>query len=325
MMNKEVTPWDKISIPKANVFHKQMVAEEMTIPCHWAKDNNGSLVFLIELEGSHELAYRKNLVKAQGIDIDLRGIEPNQQTIVLSLQKQIDVDLFQSFCVALIKALLPVKSPSVALEVIFKHINRWKFFLSGKKNLMSPQKIMGLFAELTFLNEVLKHSNEKIAVESWLGPEMSQHDFSFFSSDVEIKALGGNERNIVEISSEDQLFSLNENLYLRLYILGNQQDITTGTSLNQLVNAIRKQLQDTEISEQFLHKLKDYGYCPDVEYDKPAFLVRRISSFQVNEGFPRITKKALPDGISHVKYRIELDKIERFQCKNNKVFEVLNA
>src|SRR5699024_2619045 len=293
--------------------------------CHWAKDIHGALLFLIELDGDHQKAFSQNLIKIRGVDIALRGLSASKQVIVLSLQKQVDADIFESFCTALIRALSKVKAPNIALEVVFAHLNRWKLFLAGNKTLMSPHRIRGLYAELTFLNELIDVYDDQVAIDSWLGPEMSQHDFSFYNIDIEIKALSGTERNSVEISSEDQLFSLNEKLYLRLYMLGKQPDTSVGISLNQLVNNINKKLSSTDVSDSYLQKLNEYGYYPDVEYDKSIFTVRKINSYIVEESFPRIIKHNLPDGISRVKYHINLEKIQEFTCDNNKIFESANA
>src|SRR5690554_467482 len=325
MMNKKSSPWDGVTKPETNIYHKKMVRQDMIIPCHWAKDVNGSLLFLIEIKGSHETAFYKNIVQVNGIEIDLRELDTGVQIVVLSLQKQVDIDLFESFCTALIKAMENVKTPEIALEVLFAHLNRWKSFLSGKKLLMSSEKIRGLYAELNFLSELILKQGEQVAIDSWLGPEMAQHDFNFYSNAVEIKALSGRERNAVEISSEDQLFSLNENLYLRIYVLGQQSDKALGQSLNQLVERVMENISDAELEQLYIQKLVEYGYQPNVEYDQPILTVRKVTSYYVDERFPKITKETIPEGISRVRYQVDLERIKSSICENYKVFEVRDA
>lgn len=325
MSSVEPSAWDEISVPELNSYHKKLAAANLKIPCHWAKDVNGSFLFLIELEGRYEAAFRKNLVKVNGIGIDLRELEPNRQVIVLTLERKIDALLFESLCRALVKVMTRVKTYDVALEVVFEHLRRWKVFLSGKKQLMSKEKVQGLYSELVFLKELLNSFGEEIAVNSWLGAEKNQHDFCFYKNHVEIKSLRGIERNTVHISSEDQLFSLDGSLFLIIYLLTEQVDDLKGSSLNQLVTEINMLIEDGHISQLFFQKLNDYGYHPALDYDQPIFDIKKFSTYLVDKSFPKITKDILPNGVSRVSYQIALEKIESFKCDANEVFEVRNG
>ena len=76
------------------------------------------------------------------------------------------------------------------------------------------------------------------AVEAWLGPERSHQDFIFGNTAVEVKSLSGAERSSVRISSEDQLESLNDALFLRVYRLSSLADAAGARSLNEIVTAV---------------------------------------------------------------------------------------
>lgn len=320
MKNKQKSPWDNITRPKTDSFHKQLVRTDLAIPCHWAKNHEGTPLFLIELEGDHKVAFNKKYLRINGIKIDLRSADTNKQVIALELEKHTNLDIFTNFCNALIEAIEPVNTSEAALGVIFNHLKRRKNFLSGKKALMSPEKVKGLFAELTFLEELLELKGDEIALNCWLGPEMSQHDFSFDNIDVEIKALGGTERNSIEISSEDQLYTLNKKLFLRIYTLGQKTDNSVGISLNQIVNQIADSISDEIISHTFYKKLSEYGYYPDLSYEKPSFYIRNTSTLEIVDSFPKIIKTDLPKGIRRVKYHLDLEEIKPFVCNNNKIF-----
>ncbi|MBN0154644.1 PD-(D/E)XK motif protein, partial [Pseudomonas aeruginosa] len=102
-----------------------------------------------------------------------------------------------------------------SLAISLAHIRRWKTFLSGRSQHLSIEEVRGLFAEIVFLTELIdRQMSSSDAVEAWLGPERSHQDFIFGNTAVEVKSLSGAERSSVRISSEDQLESLNDALFL---------------------------------------------------------------------------------------------------------------
>lgn len=186
---------------------------------------------------------------------------------------------------------------------------------------LSPQEVRGLFAELSFLSELIEKCNSaSYAVESWLGPERSHQDFIFANTAVEIKALSGTERNTVRISSEDQLESLNDRLFLRLYRLSNLPDADTARSLNQIVIAVENALDDAEAVVGFDRKLAAQGYAPLPDYDEPSFAVSEIRTYRVKSDFPRLIRSQLPSSLAEVSYDLKLESVAPFQCEGIAIF-----
>jgi len=315
------SPWDDIAVPNAD-FNVRQVAAHTAAPCFWGRDTGGSCLFIVELHGDHTAQYRKNVVIVNGIDVDLRAGDSGWQRLVLTLDKQVDRDLFEGLCRTLASALERATDFATSLAVALAHIRRWKTFLSGRNQVLSPEEVRGLFAELTFLQELMVrlHSTAS-AVEAWLGPDRSHQDFIFGNTAIEIKSLSGAERNTVRISSEDQLDSLNDRLFLRIYRLSNLPEATSAVSLNEIVVAIQASLGDPEAVEEFDRKLVIQKYAPLPDYDEPRFVVSKVNSYRVGESFPRLIRSKLPSGITKVTYDIELEAIDPFQCDSAAVFE----
>jgi hypothetical protein len=256
-----------------------------------------------------------------GINVDLRGGEPGQQSLVLTLEKQVDRDLFEGLCRTLTSALERATDSASSLAVALAHIRRWKTFLSGRSQLLSAEEVHGLFAELTFLLELIdRQASTTAAVEAWLGPEKSHQDFIFGNTAVEIKSLSGTERSTVRISSEDQLETLNDALFLRIYRLSSLPDAARAQSLNEIVTAVQTRLAEAEAIEAFDRKLVAHGYAPLPDYDGPRFVVSDAHSYRVGDGFPRLIRSQLPTGIDRVAYDIRLETIAPFECDGAAVF-----
>jgi len=318
----ESHPWGEIAVPVSD-FNVRRVAEPTATPCYWAKNAQGECLFVLELNGEYSRAFRKEHPQIHGVSVDLRTTVPGTQHLVLTLEEQVNQDLFAGMCSTLASSLQRATDSASSLDIALKHIRRWKAFLSGRGGTrLSPEEVRGLYAELTFLGEVLARaaSNES-ALNAWLGPERSHQDFIYGDVAVEIKSLAGTERSSVHISSEDQLESQQGDCYLRLYRLSELPEAAGAVNLNELVVSIGRKITDAEAIEILDRKLSAHRYVPLPDYDSPKFVVTGIRTFKVREGFPRIIRSQLHTGLSNVKYEIRLEAIAPFECDSKEVFE----
>lgn len=315
------SPWNDIAVPGSD-FNVRRVESGAAVPCYWGRSADGACLFIIELEGDHSAQFRKDNTTVRGISVDLRAGAPGLQRLVLALEQQVDRDLFEGLCRTLASALTHASDASSSLAVALAHLRRWKAFLSGRGGRhLSPEEVRGLFAELTFLLELVQRTGSAVdAVAAWLGPEMSHQDFIFGNTAVEIKSLSGAERSAVRISSEDQLESLNDALFLRVYRLSQVGEAPGAESLNGLVTGVQRALSCSSAIEAFERKLAGQGYAPLPEYDEPKFLVSEVRTFAVDDAFPRLVRSALPGGVTKVRYDIQLEAITQFACDGADVF-----
>ena len=322
MMSSE-TPWDDIGSPKAD-FNVRKVAGTDATPIFWGKNVQGNCLLIIELDGDHSTQFRNDVITLHGITVDLRNGEvPFKQRLILTLEKHVDRDLFFGLCKTLIASLVPVSDASVALSVVLIHIKRWKAFLAGRKlRLLSAEEIQGLFAELQFLRLLYtRRLSEIAALDAWCGIDSVHQDFIFGDTAVEIKSVSGRERNSVRISSEDQLESLSSNLFLMIYKLSDMPDSHHANSLNDIIRIIELELTGDKALEAFSEKLSSFGYIPLPEYDTPRFVVSNSQCYQVLEGFPKLVRSRLPQGIARLSYEIKLESIKAYMCSDSLVLE----
>ena len=310
-------PWDDIGIP-ADGYIVRVVVGCGSVPARWGKDTDGNLLFLLKLAGNHREQFGKDRISVHGIDIDLRQSETaGEQLFVLTLERDADADLFFALCEAMVSTLSDVESPSAALALALTHVRRWKAFLAGRGDrLLRPEEVRGLFAELTFLRGlyqgVLSSPN---AVAAWTGADRVHQDFIFGGRAVEVKSLFGSDRSTVRISSEDQLETIEDNLFLVTYRLSDLAGASNSLSLNRMVQLIEGELQDAAAIEEFNRKLVAYGYVPREQYDMPEFGVSGVQSYRVGPEFPRLIRSELPAGVTKVLYQIELEAIDPFRCE----------
>lgn len=321
MMSKAV-PWDGIPTPAAD-FTVVRVTGTTGVPIYWGRDTAAQCLLIVELEGDFKAQFRRDTMSMHGIGVDLRnGDVPRQQRLVLTLSRHVDSDLFLGLCNTLIDSLKTVTDSATALAVALAHLKRWKAFLAGRNaRLLSPEEVRGLFGELNVLRMLYQNTLSQVAaVDAWCGPDDSHQDFIFGNRAIEVKSLSGRERNVIRISSEDQLESLADELFLLTQRLIDVPDAEHALSLNGLVELIEGELADAGAIEQFAQKIAGIGYAPLIEYDIPRFMVNGLQGYRVTGRFPRLIRSELPHGIAKVSYDIMMEAIAPFVCDNTEIF-----
>ena len=324
IMTSNNSPWSEINTPKQD-YNVRKIPGASRIPLYWGKDNTGHCLFIVELTGDQSELFRRQHVNVQGIQSDLRLFDTTKtQGLVISLEKHVDQDIFLAMCQTLVSSLHKVSDPGVGLSVSLLQVKRWKAFMAGKKRgVLSSEEIRGLFGEITFLQQLLnRHYDEIEAVNAWQGPDGIHQDFIFNDIAVEVKALSGRERSSVRISSEDQFESLNDRLFLKVFRLVEMPDSDRALSLNDLVQKVETQLSNYDALEEFQDKLAKAGYVEINEYDSPEFIVREERTYLVEDDFPKLIRSELPDGVTKVRYEIELETIREFIVENGSIWEV---
>lgn len=319
-MMSRTSPWDSVPTPAAD-YTVVRVANLKGVPIYWGRDTAAQCLLIVELTGDHTEQLRSESVTLNGIGVDMRlGDSPGRQRLILTLARHVDTDLFQGLCETLIDSLREVDDSATALAVALAHLKRWKAFLSGRRTVLSPEQVRGLLAELQMMRSLYAaRMTPPMAVDAWCGADRVQQDFIFGDMAVEVKSLSGKERNSVRISSEDQLESLTSNLYLAVYRLSELPDSTQSMSLNDLVGQIETELADAQALEEFSRKLSAYGYAPLHDYDSPRFTVSDLKTYRVVEGFPRLIRSGIPNGIARLSYDIELETIRPFECNSSDI------
>jgi len=313
-MTTEQLPWDKLNSPHAG-FTVVGVDPDNPQGFFWGKDSRGNFLLLLKIEDAYEEFFKKNDVSLKGIKTDLRIHQSGEKFYILSLQNNQNADIFLRLCEDLIECVKGAVNKLEALKLLLSRLKRWKLFLSHEKGyLLSKIEVQGLFSELKFIEECIDQEvvATKTLIEAWKGPLDGPQDFLFGDFAVEIKSIAGMQKNLIKISSENQLVAPLERLFIQVYFLGEFHDCEKGLSLNQMVHGIKEKLKDQELIQLLERRLDNAGYIELKNYDTPCYQVARIRKYEVKETFPRITPENIQEGISSVTYSISLDSINEF-------------
>lgn len=215
---------------------------------------------------------------------------------------------FYSFCDDLIEQSRGLKSSNQGYSFLLKRFYNWKKLFKNTSSVMNEKEILGLIGELYYLKNFM-FTNYSIheAINSWTGSIKTHKDFSLKNKWIEVKTVQKNSLT-VKISSIEQLDSIYKGI-LCVVTLEKMSEQFNGINLNSLVEDTMKEISNLEDLECFNDKLSKYGYSCNLEYDKFVYEVIECNQYLVDEHFPKLSKKLLPNSIVKASYEIALNSI----------------
>ena len=233
--------------------------------------------------------------------------------ITLSRRSTGSLDIFAMMCVDLIAnvRLHIAVSEDRRIQRFVARVRAWQDFMqSGAPILLGPDAEVGLFGELTFLQQLLSSGLDAFfVVDCWKGPLDGVQDFVFTRGGIEVKTTASSVGFSAVIGSLDQLDdSLRNPLFLCAIRLRVEPG---GQSLRMKVEEVRELFDaDTAAHEMLDTKLFKAGYL-DVssEHYNRTFEFAGVHIYRVDKDFPCLTSGRVPSQIKRATYLLELDQV----------------
>jgi hypothetical protein len=229
-------------------------------------------------------------------------------------------ELFHALCEDVTAATASAPDSAYAAQLVIRRLLRWQEFLRKERDrILTPEKIRGLFGELLFMKDSLAPLYDwDLTLSFWRGPEGAPQDFSVYTVAIEVKCHSGSAHAVVTINSIDQLNSDLPTAYLVVQTISTSQaDNPSASTLNALIDSIRSQIARSHPTkvDLFDDLLFREGYIRHEAYDSTYFLKIATRTYGIVDGFPRISRAAVPPGIDHVSYRLNLDACAEFETE----------
>lgn len=269
-----------------------------------AMDKSGGRALLVPIAAKHTL---RQDVDGRAVVLRRRTLEDESSYRGYASLELVDprlTDMFTALCVEIVERI--TETPNRPVAALRKALDDWRSLLAGKREILTPSALAGLFGELYLLREMV--GRDPGAVAFWTGPTGTAQDFHRNNHALESKTTTLPEGRTVQIHGVDQLdHTPSEQLVLHWSRLRTDR----GASVPELLDDIRGIADDLARLE---HLLREVGYLEaDREiYDRRRFEVMESRTYLVGPGFPRITAAGLVGdaavgGIGLVDYVVDLD------------------
>lgn len=234
---------------------------------------------------------------------------------VLRLNTQGLEGVFGRLCQDLVDEAQLVESEAALSALFNRRLHAWQklFELSGN-GLLSLEKIRGMIAELSVMEELVNAGQYSLATiaGSWMGPLGHEQDFCLPDQNLEVKAIRPTAKE-VQIASLRQLASEQKLLLEILPLEDATADSTGSVNLNMLTARLEGRMApDQNALKIFRDRLLEAGYVEQPGYEKFQFLVGNKSTYLVSDKFPRLTPSTVDEGISKASYSLTLDSLTDF-------------
>lgn len=258
----------------------------------------------------------KEIPQSSMISITVGKRNDGAYSLLFSLTNYKFLDQFCNFCVDMIRSSRN-SSERTGMRFFLERYALWKKMLETSSNgILSEFEIKGLIGELYFLKENLsKKCNMDEAVKSWCGPLKADQDFMYKNEWYEIKTTSPGNLS-VKVSSVEQLDTeISGNLVIMYFDKASEKD-TRGISLNKIVIQIKNEIADLGVLEIFDTMLLKMGYFYNREYDHHCYHFHYSDMYKVDDKFPCLRKKNIPNAIGHVHYELIIANIEEWRIQN---------
>jgi hypothetical protein len=243
---------------------------------------------------------------------------------LVCLRKDLN-DLFTGLCVDVLSTV--ERLPGNPVKALYRVLDRWKSLFQAQTPTLGPEQLLGIFAELLVLSELLRR--DPSAHRLWLGPRGHRHDFSTGTVAIEVKAGADGKGRKPRIHGLAQLEVPVDGLLNPAWFSLNR--VTTQDAGTGFIDLVEQVLHSCDDEGAVIGLLAEAGYSPleDDRYRDVRFAVAEEKWFHVGLGFPGLTSSALaaaglPVSVEDVEYTVDLSGDSPFALAQDDVPHVLD-
>jgi len=319
---------ERINVAETSGLYTQLrIGPILMVDAFAARRNSDDLpALLLELHAD-SLRGVDEWPESVGFRVDVEPSESGSKSrvrVYLQLTEERFSDIFYVLCED-VRAVLETATDEHAAVVAFhSRLVRWQAFLKKHEpDGLSPEAQVGLFGELLVLRDVfLPRIDAFRSVQAWRGCKKAHQDFQFPGRALEVKTTRAVIPDRISISNVQQLDEAGIETLVLTVVHVHAGD-AAGVTLPMMVNSIREGLPASP-GERFNEGLFEVGYLDEHAelYSKTMYELNGLIHHEVTEGFPRLLRNQVPDGVKKVRYEITIDAARPFVITDERVHEI---
>lgn len=234
----------------------------------------------------------------------MRNLSEDKTFLTISKNKGFNEEIYLALISSLNDSLKKQTDSFVFFQEMKIILRNFKNFFEKSKSELTQNNEIGLFGELLFLDQLIIEKDED-AINYWMGPNLSRHDFELVDIGYEIKSTLQQKNVSISISSENQLEKDNlSELYLVLYTL---EKNSNGVTLLELTQKLLNKFSSVKNKTLFKANLLRLGFDMDNNINDQMYKYLKVNMIKIEDDFPKIIKSNIDKNIFDVKYKINID------------------
>lgn len=278
-------------------------------PLEWRIDTS-EVPIAIQLVFNKEPDFLKS-TKFINVEKGKRNVD-GKWSLYFTLKDKRFNEIFALFCKDLIDKSWKINEDN-SFDFVFERYEQWRSMFKDQPEAFNKKQIQGLLGELIILRDVMiPNYGEIAALEAWMGSIFGKQDFVCKDMWYEVKSvLEGND--VITVTSAEQLDRFDSGRLVVVCFRQSNKESRLGISIDTVYDelvSVFDNLRSKAILDQKLYAL---GYEELSEYSEYIFELKNITQYTVGDGFPRIVRSNLAQGICNVNYGINLGQIEKYK------------
>ena len=287
---------------------------------------SGLNAFIVELTTS-QLPPDMSLPSAVGVQLISEALTPGRSgrtRVILALTRRTFEREYRIFVNDVAVRLAMASSERAAAQILHDTFHRWLRFLRQRAgDELSRERRIGLIGELIFLLQLMDRIAPDAALSAWKGCEGNHHDFALANCAVEVKSTVQSDASAFRVSNISQLEPPRHrplfvfHVHLRTSASGN---FALADQVQEVANRL-----PIGLTSKYENALMSCGYHPDLNEEATEERFELVSErfFCVDDGFPRIARSTVPNGVEGVTYSVALSACSAFEISANTAWDEL--
>tara|TARA_B100000780_G_scaffold66793_1_gene44014 strand:+ start:21 stop:989 length:969 start_codon:yes stop_codon:yes gene_type:complete len=311
-------PWENITAP---VYPNGQRLYQKDDRFWVSMDSSDRIIFFIRESGKYTI---KKLPTLSGLEISIDYGTEGETRLICTLTEPLLRDKFSIVAKDVAHTSSKFQGDRF-LEECKTRIISWADFLKPSRKGLTKPEWFGFWGELYILTQILVPATDSSdAIKFWIGPDGKKQDFTFNNTALEVKTTISGEPNSIKISSLDQLHKVTKKLYL-LHLHINFSNDLMALSLRDMYEHMEDILkEDIDSRTRFLNKTSSlYGKASEEQLET-KFNFIALESYDVKDGFPKLTNDSTHSAITSVKYDLNPSSLKSYLVELD-IDELLNS
>ncbi len=284
------------------------------------RDRDGRISILIEAALRYAPKQRVRF-QAEGISlVDERSPVEGLLRLAVTLERPDLRDIFEVLVLDLLTVASSASSPELGIHQTIRRLEAWQVCLHVRRRGLAREEVVGLLGELAVMELVEAEIGLAAAIVAWRGPLDGIHDFEASGVALEVKATVGLSHHI-RISRLDQMDS--GGIHALVLVRTRFQETPDGLTLPEHVGSLRRRIDRDfpSAAGEFSDRLMRAGYLDaDAEvYAGTRTVLSDVQGLRVGEGFPCLTRAAVPSAIVDAAYSLDERQLGAFRISREEL------